>query len=68
MQYILETLKEEKRETSGFTLKDINKSLDKRLINVINNQMLLQFKLHDILEIYSKSISCGRGEFTGLRN
>lgn len=57
MQYILETLKEEKRETSGFVLKDINdanKSLDKTLRNIISNQILLQFKLQDILEMYSK--------------
>lgn len=60
MQYILEILKEEKREISGFTLKDINdvnKSLDKTLRNVISNQMLLQFKLEDILEMYSKVYS-----------
>lgn len=60
MQYILETLKEEEKENSGFTLKDINdvnKSLDKTLRNVISNQMLLQFKLEDILEMYSKVYS-----------
>ncbi len=53
MQYILESL--QKRETSGFTLKDINeanKSLDKTLRNVISNQMILQFKLQDILDMY----------------
>ena len=55
IQYILETL--QKGETAGFTLKDINeanRSLDKTLRNVISNQMLLQFKLQDILEMYSR--------------
>lgn len=53
IQYVLGTL-EGVTPPEGVTLEDVlntNKSVERTLRNVLKNQMLLQFKLEDVLEI-----------------
>ncbi len=49
MQYILEEYKHEK--ISIYDTQDINKSVNQTIMNMIKLQMLLQFKLDNIMEV-----------------
>lgn len=60
IQYVLGTIKGHPRLVPPPTLDDlleIDRSVDKTMRNVIKNQMLLQFKLEDVLTISTTTTS-----------